>query len=54
LVDKGSVLTPTAESLRNLLAQSNSQSERLDATLRNLADILTAAAKGIRQIEAKV
>jgi hypothetical protein len=54
LVDKGSVLTPTAESLRNLLAQSNSQSERLDATLRNLADILTASATGIRQIEAKV
>ena len=54
LVDKGSVLTPMAESLRVLLAQSNSQSERLDATLRNLADLVKAAATEIRQLEAKV
>jgi translation initiation factor 2 alpha subunit (eIF-2alpha) len=48
LVDKASEFAPTAESLRNLLAQTNSQSERLNASLRNLGELVTAAAKGIQ------
>ena len=41
LVDKASVVAPTIDSLRKLLAQTNSQSERLNASLRNLAELVT-------------
>ena len=40
LVDKASVFTPAIESLRKLLAQANSQSERLNASLRDLAALV--------------
>lgn len=40
LVDKASVFTPAIESLRKLLAQTNSQSERLNAALRDLAELV--------------
>jgi hypothetical protein len=40
LVHKASVFTPTIESLRKLLVQANSQSERLNASLRDLAALV--------------
>jgi hypothetical protein len=40
LVHKASVFTPTIESLRKLLVQANSQSERLSASLRDLAQLV--------------
>jgi hypothetical protein len=40
LVDKASAFTPAIESLRKLLAQANSQSERLNASLRDLAGLV--------------
>jgi hypothetical protein len=40
LVDKASVFTPAIESLRKLLTQANSQSERLSASLRALAELV--------------
>ncbi|MDP9065690.1 MAG: hypothetical protein M3O06_07500, partial [Pseudomonadota bacterium] len=42
LVDKASVQTFSADWLRTLLAQTNAQSERLNASLRNLAELVTA------------
>jgi molybdopterin converting factor small subunit len=42
LVNKASAFTPTIESLRKQLAQANAQSERLDASLRDLAELVAA------------
>jgi chromosome segregation ATPase len=40
LVDRASAFTPTIDSLRKLLAQANSQSERLSTSLRDLAGLV--------------
>ena len=40
LVDRASAFTPTIDSLRKLLAQANSQSERLNTSLRDLAGLV--------------
>ena len=40
LVDRAFVFAPTIESLRKVLAQANSQSERLTASIRDLAGLV--------------
>lgn len=54
LVNKSTVFTTTAESLRDLISASNAQSEKLNSSLRSLAELVTTAATGLPQIELKI
>jgi DNA anti-recombination protein RmuC len=54
LVNRSTVFTTTAESLERLLTATTAQSERLNASLRSLAELVTVAATGLPQIEVKI
>jgi hypothetical protein len=54
LVNKSTIFTQTAESLASLLVTTTAQSERLNAALRSLAELVTGAATGLPKIEAKI
>jgi DNA anti-recombination protein RmuC len=54
LVNKSTVFTTTAESLDRLLTATTAQSDRLNSSLRSLAELVTAAAAGLPQIEVKI
>jgi DNA anti-recombination protein RmuC len=54
LVNRSAVFTTTAESLDRLLTATTAQSERLNTSLRSLAELVTVAATGLPQIEVKI
>lgn len=54
LVNKSTAFVSTAESLGSLLTTASEQSERLNAALRSLAELITAASHGLPQIETKI
>jgi ABC-type transporter Mla subunit MlaD len=54
LVNKSSTFVAVATSLENIIKTSLNQSERLDAGLRSLAELVSKAATGLPQIERQI
>jgi hypothetical protein len=54
LVNKSTVFTASAESLRDMLVATKAQSQQLYSSLWSVAELVTTAATGLPQIEGKI